>query len=105
MQARFALTDRLALIATKDGYVQINADRGIDDANGSANLAGGLQYAVLKDSDAGQILSLGLRYEAATGSPDVFQGNGDGLIQPHISGGLALEEVNLMGYSDLRICC
>lgn len=103
LQARVALTDRLAFIATKDGYVQINADAGIDDAEGAANLAGGLQYAIHKDTEQGSILTLGLRYEAPTGDPDVFQGNGDGSINPHVSAGLALDSLNLLGYSDLRL--
>ncbi|MCB0323556.1 MAG: hypothetical protein KDD69_08280 [Bdellovibrionales bacterium] len=102
-QVRLALTDRLAFLATKDGYIQINSDKVLADSEGSANLAGGFQYAFYKDDAAGEIATAGLRYEAQTGDPDVFQGTGDGIISPHLSGAIALGDINLMGYTDLRL--
>lgn len=102
-QARLALTDRLAFIATKDGYVQLNADKVLDDDEGSANLAAGFKYAVLKDDAAGTIGTVGLRYELASGSPEVFQGQGDGVLNPFFSGAVAVDDLNLMGYTGLRI--
>ncbi len=102
-QARLALTDRLSFLATKDGYIQINSDQVLDDSEGSANLAGGLQYAFFKDDEKGQIATAGLRYEWQTGDPAVFQGTGDGSIAPHLSGAIALGDINLMAYTDLRL--
>lgn len=102
-QARLQLTDRLGLIATKDGYIQINADKNLPDSEGAANLAGGLQYAFYKNDSEGVIGTAGLRYEWQTGDPEVFQGTGDGILSPHLSGAIALGPVNLMGYTDLRL--
>ncbi|MCB0360513.1 MAG: hypothetical protein KDD44_12780, partial [Bdellovibrionales bacterium] len=102
-QARIAITDRLGLIATKDGYLEINGDEVVTDANGSANLAGGLKYAVVMDEAAGEILTLGLRMEIPTGDPEVFQGQGDGILAPMVSGAMALGDFNVMGFTQLRL--
>lgn len=102
LQARLALTDKLSFIATKDGYIQINSDT-IPDSEGSANLAAGLKYAVIQDDEKGEIASLSLRYEWATGDPDVFQGNDDGVIQPGISYARNLGPVNMAAYTGLRL--
>jgi hypothetical protein len=102
-QVRLALTDRLSFLATKDGYIQINSDQVLDDSEGAANLAGGLQYSFYKDDERGRIATAGLRYEWQTGDPAVFQGTGDGSIAPHLSGAIALGDFNVMGYTDLRL--
>ena len=103
LQARIALSDRLAFIATKDGYVQINSDRVLADDEGAANVAAGLKYAVHRDDQAGSIVTVGLRYELASGSPEVFQGQGDGVINPLISAASSLGGFNVMGMTQLRI--
>ncbi len=103
VQARLALSDRLAIIATKDGYVQLNSDKVLDDQEGSANLAAGLKYAIHRNDKEGSIVSLGLRYELASGHTRVFQGNGDGIINPFISAAKAIGPVNTMASTQLRI--
>lgn len=102
-QARLAITDRLGLIATKDGYLLINPDDVLPDTRGSANLEAGLKYALFVDEAQGQMLTLGLRYQAATGDPEVYQGEGDGVISPFLSAAYAADAVNLMGFTQLRI--
>ncbi|MCB0343597.1 MAG: hypothetical protein KDD66_00695 [Bdellovibrionales bacterium] len=102
-QARLALTDRLGLIATKDGYLIIKPDQVLPDTEGSANLEAGLKYAFYVDEDAGSIATAGLRYQIATGDPEVFQGEGDGLISPFLSGAMAAGDFNLMGFTQLRL--
>ncbi len=94
VQLRAALSDRLALIATKDGYAQIHFKNGIEDS-GFANLAAGLKYAVVADESSHTYLSVGGRYEAPSGSLEVvgidLQGTGDGLIDVFVSGATVLE--------------
>lgn len=102
-QARLALTDDLAFIATKDGYFDINSDQVLDDSDGAANLEAGFKYALLQDHDKGQIVTAGLRYQLATGSPDVFQGQGDGIITPLISAAAKIGDFNVVGSTELRL--
>lgn len=102
-QARLALTDDLAFIATKDGYFDINSDQVLDDSDGAANLEAGFKYALLQDHDKGQVVTTGLRYQWATGSPDAFQGQGDGIITPLISAATKVDELNFVASSELRL--
>lgn len=85
VQARVAITDRIGFIATKDGYIFLNPDDVVDDADGFANLAFGLKGVLLEDEDAAFVLSGGLRYEAAAGNTDVLQGRGKGALNPFLS--------------------
>ena len=86
VQARLALTDRLAFIATKDGYLWNNPDLPLlDDEEGFMNLAGGLKYQLVKDEEHRLYVSPALRFEFPSGAHDVFQGEGDGIVIPSIS--------------------
>ncbi|WKZ57899.1 MAG: hypothetical protein QY326_04310 [Bdellovibrionota bacterium] len=102
LQARFALTDRLALIATKDGYIDFNPEEALTDETGWGNVAGGLKYAFYEDRECATIATAGLRYEIPMGNTDVFQGNGDGSFNPFLSGAMALGPINLMSSSGFR---
>ncbi len=86
MQARIAITDRLAFVATKDGRAWKNPGNPLlDDTRGWLNLAGGLKYALYQDPEKQRIVSATLRVEVPTGSTDVYQGYGDGTLMPSIS--------------------
>ncbi len=83
-QFRVALSERLSLIATKGSY--------IDSQNpligsGYLDLAGGFKYNLLRDPNAGRILSFGTTFEAPSGSRDSLQGNGDGEFHFFLTGG------------------
>lgn len=98
VQARVALTDRLALIATKDGYVWNRPDLNLlDDTQGSMNLAGGVKYALLVDEERRVMVSPALRFELPTGSSDTFQGHSDGLFIPSVSAAWGPGPWRLMG--------
>lgn len=76
-QLRWAINDRLALIATKDGYMRINLGNGTH-LDGFNDLAAGLKYAVIKD-DANQFMvTPGFTVTLPTGNQEVFQGTGKG---------------------------
>lgn len=89
-QARVALTKRLGLIATKDGYAWIKPDKALEHDSGFANLAFGLKYALLYNPEKKHILTTGVRYEAPTGSLELnkirFQGTGKGLMDLFLTG-------------------
>jgi hypothetical protein len=89
-----------ALIATKDGYVDFNPT-GLPDQTGFANLGLGLKYAFYESDNS--IATFGLRYEAPTGNRDVFQGNGDGQVNPFVSAGVALENLNIIAGTGFRL--
>ncbi len=96
LQLRVPITERLGLIATKDGYIDLNPDNGGDE-EGFADVAAGLKYAVIQDEERGLIVSPGFVFEFDVGNHDVFQGNGDGLLRTFVSAGLAQDQLNLMG--------
>lgn len=80
VQARLALTDRLGLVATKDGYVWMRPDNPLlDDQQGFWDLALGLKYAFLSLPEQKVIVSGILRIEFPIGASDVLAGNGDGV--------------------------
>lgn len=103
VQARLALGDRLAIIATKDGYVWMNPDHTLPDSNGWANVAFGAKYSVWRDPETATIATLGLRYEAPTGNDEVFQADADGVLNPFLSAGWGIGNLHLLGYTGARL--
>jgi hypothetical protein len=102
VQARAAITDRLAFIATKDGYTDINFDSVLPDEEGFLNIAAGLKYAVYAKPDAGRFVTLGLRYEAPIGDLETagikLQGGGDGMLDGFVTATTALgDKAGLQG--------
>lgn len=85
LQLRWAVTERLAIIATKDGYIDLNPDA-IPHQNGWADVAAGVKYAVIKDEEHAFILTPGVTFEIPVGQEKVFQGNGDGMWNVFASG-------------------
>lgn len=83
LQARWAVTDRLAIIAVKDGY--LNVDTPAYSDSGWADISAGVKYAIIDDRENEFILTPGLTFEFPTGNDEVFQGNGDGTWNPFIS--------------------
>jgi hypothetical protein len=87
LQLRVALTDRVAVIATKDGFVwNRNGQPLLEDSQGFMNLAAGVKVALWQDREAGRIVSGILRIEVPTGSSDQYQGYGDGVALPSVAG-------------------
>jgi hypothetical protein len=97
-QIRVAVTDRLAIIATKDGYMWKRPDNPLlKHTQGWMNLGFGAKYAIYQDRDAGRIVSLALKYEAASGAADTFQDGGDGMLMPSITGAARVGDLALQG--------
>ncbi|MBL9163632.1 MAG: hypothetical protein JNL18_12940 [Planctomycetaceae bacterium] len=83
-QARARITERLSIIATKDGYI-VSQNPLI--ADGWADVAAGLKYTLYSDAATQRLLSGGLTYEIPAGTPRTLQGNGDGEFHLFLSGG------------------
>ena len=86
LQFEIALNERLSIVATKDGYVDINPDSTASSETGFANLGAGLKYAFILDPVSKTALSGSATLELPTGNSDVFQGEGDGLLNLSLSG-------------------
>lgn len=86
LQLRWAVNDRLAVIATKDGWVELEPGTG-GDSDGLTDIAGGVKYAFVDDPQAGVLVTGGLVFEGSNGDSDVLQGNGDGAWRPFVSAG------------------
>ena len=103
LQARMALTDRLAFIATTDGYADLNFDAGLPNTNGFLDITAGLKYAVISDPAAGEIVTLGARYTAPTGNVDIesagigLTGEGNGCVDLFVSGAKTYDDFQLQG--------
>lgn len=102
MQIRYALTDRLALIATQDGYFNIN-NKALADPHGWMDLALGLKYALIDNEPAQFILTPGFTFHVPTGERDVFQGRGGGEFNPFVSFQKGFGDLHVSGNLGFRI--
>ena len=92
VQARAAVTDKLSIVAAKDGFIMSDATgplAGIVE-DGWADVSLGLKYNLLVDPCCGRIVSGGVAYELPIGSHDAQQGNGDGEFNLYLSAGQRL---------------
>ena len=103
LQLRYAVNDRLAIIATKDGYVDLNTESVLDDEEGFADISAGFKYAFYRDDAARKIITAGLRFEIPTGDKEVFQGQGDGTFNPFLSAAIGMGTVNFMLGTGFRL--
>lgn len=99
LQARVAITDRLALIATKDGYAFLDPanDAVFKDNDGFLDITAGLKYALIDMPEANFIMSPSLRIDIPVGNRDVFSGNGDGVLIPAASAAWGIERFHVIG--------
>ena len=100
-EIRVALTERLGIIASKDGYADIDFDQGLPDTSGFANISAGLKYALHSDAKDQSILSIGIEYEPPTGDIKTggisLQGRGSGLLDLFVTGAKAWGKFGLQG--------
>ncbi len=94
-QARLALTDRLAFIATKDGYTRMQAGI-LPEADGWNDAAVGLKYAFWLDPASQSAVTGGLRWQWHNGNRNTLQGNTDEL-SPFISFAKGWDRLHLLG--------
>jgi len=102
LQARIALTERLAFIATKDGYSVLNAGL-LPEDDGFNDIAAGLKYAFIVDLDNDFIATAGLRYELSNGDDEVLQGGDAGEFSPFVSVAKGFDRFHVIGALTWRI--
>ncbi len=103
LQFEIAINDRLSIVATKDGYVDMNPNGVLDDQNGFANLGAGVKYAFLLDPVSRTALSGTLTFEIPTGNSDVLQGEGDGAANLILNGLKLIDAWQFAGSAGLQI--
>lgn len=96
LQFRLALSDRLSLIAVKDGYIIDNTSGALDTllASGWADITAGLKYNLIRDTCRGTLVSAGFTYEIPLGSEQSLQSVGDGEFHIFASAGQRLADGN-----------
>lgn len=103
VQARWAVNDRLAIIATKDGYVQIRSKVPALNHDGWADIAAGVKYALIDDREKQLIVTPGLKFEFPWGESDALQGNGDGEFDVFVSAMKGWDKTHLTGSIGARL--
>lgn len=96
-QLRYAVNDRLAIIATKDGYVAFQPDHTLAHHYGWADVAAGLKYAVVKDEENQLLVTPGVTVTVPTGSTDVWQGHGSGEENVFVSAEKGFDRFHILG--------
>jgi hypothetical protein len=103
VQARVKLTDRLAFIATEDGYIDMKPSAVLPHTHGWADIALGFKYALI-DNPANQfILTPGFKVTIPTGSQSVFQGNGSGVWDLFVSAEKGFGNLHTTGNIGFRV--
>lgn len=102
LQLRYAVNDRLAIIATKDGYIEFNPKVG-KSQSGWADIGFGVKYAVYKNDEKECVVTPGITFELPTGNESVFQGNGSGEFNVFVSAIKGWDKFHLTGNVGARI--
>ena len=102
VQLRWAVTERLAIIATKDGYIQTRSDA-LPSEDGWADIGAGLKYALIDKPEDQFILTPGLKFELPSGNERVFQGNGDGEFDFFVSSMKGWDKFHVTGSLGARV--
>ena len=97
VQLRYALTDKLGLIATKDGYIEFQPNHTLGHAYGWGDLAAGLKYELLDDQDHQYLLTPGFTLTVPTGSTAVYQGHGSGEWNVFVSAEKGFDQLHFTG--------
>lgn len=101
VQGRLALGDRFAIIATTDGYADLNFDSVLPDTDGFLDLTAGVKYAFISDPGNGNIVTGGLRYTAPVGNIETagidLTGSTNGSIDAFVSGAKEYKQGGVQG--------
>jgi hypothetical protein len=103
LQARWAVNDRLAIIATKDGYIDLHPRVAVPRANGWADISAGIKYALIDDQEHQFILTPGVKFEIPLGARSVFQGNGYGEFDLFVSAMKGWDKFHVTACAGARI--
>ncbi len=101
LELRLALSERFGLIASKDGYADVDFRRTLPDETGFANISIGGKYALISDPVERMIVTVGAEYEVPIGNLRTggisLQGDGDGFLDLFVSAARRLGNLGLEG--------
>jgi hypothetical protein len=103
VQFRYALTDKLGLIASKDGYIEFQPNSTLNKSYGWGDLAAGLKYVLVDDQDDQFIMTPGFSLTLPTGSTAVFQARGSGEWNAFVSAEKGFDQLHLTANGGLII--
>jgi hypothetical protein len=103
VQLRYAINDKLAVIATKDGYIQFQPDKTLGHAYGWADLTAGLKYKLIDDQKNQFIFTPGFTFTMPTGSTASFQGDGSGEWNLFVSAEKGFDKLHITGNVGFRV--
>jgi hypothetical protein len=105
LQLRLALTEKLALIATKDGYIQLKPGGALQANHGYgwADVAAGLKYALVDNAEKELLVTPGFTITVPVGSHSVLQGDGSGEWNLFVSGSKGWKDFHVTGNLGFRI--
>lgn len=103
LQFEIALNERLSIVATKDGYVDVNPDRTLSSESGFGNLAAGAKYAFYYDPASRTAVSGTATLELPTGNSDVFQGEGEGAVNLILNGLQLIDQWQFAGSAGFQV--
>lgn len=111
VQLRYAITERLGFIATKDGFMQLRPTAVLPHKDGWNDLAAGLKYAIIDDKEKDLIVTPGFKLQIPTGSQRIYQGgneavgtgNGLGEWDVFVSAQKGWDKLHLTGNAGVRI--
>ncbi|MDY3551880.1 hypothetical protein R5W24_000960 [Gemmata sp. JC717] len=86
LQMNLAVTERLSIIADKDGLAHISPRNG-PSTTGFLNLAAGLKYTFYRDVENQTLAAFGFLYEIPSGEAKVQQNQGSGSFAPFVTYG------------------
>jgi hypothetical protein len=100
-QARLAVTERLAIIATKDGYSWLSAGA-LPEDEGWNDIAIGAKYAFIVDHEHDFVLTAGARWQWGNGDGKVLQGYSQE-ISPFVSFAKGFDRLHFIGDLSWRL--
>lgn len=100
LQLRLAITDRLAFIATKDGYSMLDATA-LPEGDGFNDVAAGIKYAFIVDEENDFVLTAGARYQFDWGASEVLQGTKE--FSPFVSIAKGFGDFHFIGSMTYRL--
>jgi hypothetical protein len=96
LQLRYAVNDRLAIIATKDGFIETDTPA-LGNRDGWGDLAAGVKYSIYRDDAKQAVITPGVTVSLPTGSMEVFQGDGSGVVNAFVSATKGWDNLHLTG--------
>ena len=103
LQFEYAFNNRTSFVATKDGYIDFNPDATLSRTEGFADLGFGIKHALIYDTDNEFVLSGIATVEIPTGESEVWQGEGDGILNLNLAALKLCGPLQLAGNMGLQI--